>query len=340
MKDLTAPAPQASAPVWTKDQIDLLKRTIAIGFTEDELALFGYICQRTGLDPFLKQIYAIRRKGKLSFQTGIDGYRTMADATHAYAGSDDPVYATRPDEKTPVAATVTVYKFVQGERCAFTATARWDEYFPRESNEQWAWNKMPYGQLAKVAEALALRKAFPLTISGLYVQEEMHQAETDQDPEETRQGDTLRSKPVRHTSQAADAPREALLREIWERCNDGIMPLKHAGMHKAIVWTCFGADKPSDVNHQPQATLEAGMPLYRHLTAQVMTWDRQRTPVAWIEDQQRVLAAQAAEAEPPPGVDLDTGEDLRDMPPGWLTADEQRTLAAQEEAERLEQTNA
>jgi hypothetical protein len=76
-------------------------------------------------------------------------------------------------------ARVTVYRLVQGQRGAFSATARWTEYKP---DEDFMWKKMPHVMLAKCAEALALRKAFPKQLAGLYVKEEMEQAGADVTP--------------------------------------------------------------------------------------------------------------------------------------------------------------
>jgi hypothetical protein len=81
----------------------------------------------------------------------------------------------------PAKATVTVYKAVAGQRCPFTATARWDEYYPGGKKGS-QWHKMPYLMLGKCAEALALRKAFPKLLSGMYVAEEMDQAQAEAAP--------------------------------------------------------------------------------------------------------------------------------------------------------------
>lgn len=163
---------------FTPQRIDLVKRLLCPDLTNDEMAVFIGLCKRTGLDPFAKQIYAIRRKGKMTIQTGIDGYRLIADRTEKYAGSDDAFFD---DEMSPNKATVTVYKIVGGQRCAFTASARWAEYYPGDASGQ-MWNKMPCTMLAKCAEALALRKAFPAELSGVYTGEEMEQAGEEDHP--------------------------------------------------------------------------------------------------------------------------------------------------------------
>ena len=170
---------------WTSEQVELIKRTIAVGATNDELQLFLYQAKRTGLDPLSRQIHFVKRQDKGTIQTAIDGYRLVADRTGKYAGSDDYLFDEGLNQfqhihsgrKAPITATVTVWKIVQGERCPFTATARWEEYFPGEK-QGFMWKKMPYLMIGKCAESLALRKAFPAELSGLYTNEEMMQADT------------------------------------------------------------------------------------------------------------------------------------------------------------------
>ena len=170
---------QDGAPVdrpvtsWSRDQIELIKSTCATGATDDELKLFLYQAQRTGLDPLSNQIYFIKRGGRGTIQTGIDGLRTIAARTGEYCGNDDPVYEEVTGAPHPLKATVTVYRMVGGQRCAFTASARWEEYWPGPKFD--IWQKMPYLMLGKCAEALSLRKCFPRELSGIYAEEEMQQ---------------------------------------------------------------------------------------------------------------------------------------------------------------------
>lgn len=159
---------------FTKEQTDLIKSQIAKDCTNDELSLFLYQCKRTGLDPLTRQIYAIKRSGRMTIQTSIDGFRVIAERSGTYAGQDEPIWVD--DEKGhPIKCTVTVYRFApNGQRYpAGVGVAHFKEYYPNPMNLQ---KSMPHTMISKVAEALALRKAFPQDLSGLYTADEMNQA--------------------------------------------------------------------------------------------------------------------------------------------------------------------
>lgn len=163
----------------TPEQVDLVKRTIARGASNDELQLFLAQCHRTGLDPFNRQIYWIKRGNSGTTQVSIDGFRVIAERSGEMDGEE--VHWCGPDgvwtdvwlaKEPPAAARVLVYR----KNCAhsFPGIALWKEY----SVGGQMWIKMPATMLAKCANALALRKAFPHQLSGLYTTDEMAQADT------------------------------------------------------------------------------------------------------------------------------------------------------------------
>lgn len=182
---------------WSKERIDLIRRTIARGATEDELALFIEQCKRTGLDPFVRQIYSIRRKQWNSqsrsydeaqvIQVSIDGFRLIADRTHKYAGQVGPWWCGTDGEwkevwlndETPAAAKVGVLRHDFNQ--PMYAIALFKSYVQTNSHGDAIsrWKTDPAGMLAKCAEALALRRAFPHELSGLYTTEEMDQADNE-----------------------------------------------------------------------------------------------------------------------------------------------------------------
>lgn len=166
------------APIWSPEQIQLIKNTVAKGSTDDEFKLFLYVCKKRGLDPLARQIYFIKRGNSGTIQTGIDGFRLIADRNGGYAGQDAPIFQYSADNERVVSATVTVYRIIaNGERVGFTATAFYVEYVQKKDGKPNSmWHKMPHSQLAKCAEALALRKAFPNDLSGVYTDDEMGQA--------------------------------------------------------------------------------------------------------------------------------------------------------------------
>jgi phage recombination protein Bet len=148
--------------------------------TTTEIEYLFAVAARTGLDPIQRQLYGIMRwdkragREKLTVQVGIDGFRAVAARTREYAGSDDAVFTGTGAE---LKATVTVYRITQGVRCPFTASARWTEYVQTTKGGQPAgqWASKPFIMLAKCAEALALRKAFPAELGGIYTDAEMPQ---------------------------------------------------------------------------------------------------------------------------------------------------------------------
>lgn len=190
----TAVMDRPAAATFNRDQVDLIKRTIAKGATDDELKLFLAQCERTGLDPFDRQIYFIKRRQKDKqsgqwievgqTQTSIDGFRVVAERTGEmdgqsveWCGADGVWVDVWLPDAPPAAARVIAYR--KGCAHGYPGIAKFKEYAQTfsDGNLSGLWAKMPANMLAKCAEALALRKAFPKQLSGLYTREEMGQAE-------------------------------------------------------------------------------------------------------------------------------------------------------------------
>lgn len=197
MSNITAIKPGNTALDYSASQVALVRNSVAKDLTPVEFDVFMHMSRGFGLDPLKRQIYAIPYgKGdrrKVSYITGIDGFRSIANRSGNY----------RPDEKAPVyeidealksdtnpagliAANVTIYRFQHGEWFPITGQARWEEFAPLK--QKWVnnqrtsemelsgkWGEMPALMLAKCAEAQALRKGWPEDLSSLYAPEEMEQ---------------------------------------------------------------------------------------------------------------------------------------------------------------------
>ncbi len=180
---------------WTEKQKAALQQLGVKDASNADLAVFFHQAKRTGLDPFAKQIYMIGRWSKegtkQTIQTGIDGYRLIArraaDKAHetlAYADTlwcgEDGAWRDVWLPKTPPAAAKAV---VLRNGHPFSAVALWSEFVQtnRDGTPNAMWARMGANQLAKCAEALALRKAFPQDLSGIYTEDEMGQAERTHD---------------------------------------------------------------------------------------------------------------------------------------------------------------
>jgi phage recombination protein Bet len=193
----------------TPEEIDTIRSEIlepAKGAkpTEGEVALFVHQCERTGLNPFDRQIYARfnwdkdANRQRMQAQSTIDGFRAVAERTGKYLGQKGPFWTKTGEwadvwlaDEAPKAAKVGVWK--QGAKEPTWGVAKFSEYAQKTRGGALTrmWQTMPSNQLAKCAEALALRKAFPNELSGIYTTDEMEQADTPTEATATEARGTL-----------------------------------------------------------------------------------------------------------------------------------------------------
>ncbi len=179
----------------TTSQIEVVRNAICINATDEELEFFLATCKRVNLDPFARQIWFVKRKQKRTDdrgndqwvdvgrpETGIDGYRTIAERSGDYLGQSPMQWCASDGKWTdvwlksepPAAAKATIHR--KGFSEPLVNVAVFEEYAPRmpkSSDLPAMWRKMAANQLAKCAEAGAFRRAFPRDLSGLVTDVEM-----------------------------------------------------------------------------------------------------------------------------------------------------------------------
>lgn len=167
-----------------------LQNSVFPGSKDESIILAVDYCKARKLDVLKKPCHIVpmnvtdaktgNKQWRDVIMPGIYEQRITAFRTGQMAGQDEPVFGETISFKgvdVPDWCRVTVYRFINGERCAFSHT----EYFSeacgttKEGKLNSMWSKRPRGQLAKCAEAGALRKAFPDELGGVITAEEVNE---------------------------------------------------------------------------------------------------------------------------------------------------------------------
>lgn len=172
--------------------LKVLGSSLYPGAAPDSIRLVLGYCKAAGLDPMQKPVHIVPMwDGKAKqmrdvVMPGVNLYRTQASRSQQMAGISEPEFGPMLAEKIggqeikfPEWCRVTVRRLLpNGQVADFTATEFWIENYAVKGGAEKSvapnamWTKRPRGQIAKCAEAQALRKAFP-EIAGAATAEEM-----------------------------------------------------------------------------------------------------------------------------------------------------------------------
>lgn len=236
------PMPLAiAAPLrFSSEQRTLILQTCCGGASEQEAGALLAIAEARGLNPLLQECYFVKRwdndkrREAWAVQAAIESFRIKAEETGDYAGQDEPEYEYDNDGNVRLARVRVYRKSVPGRAFA-VGVAYWSEYAQtkRDGSLTKFWAKMPHNQLAKCAEALGLRKAFPKVLSKVYVPEEMAQADSGVESDDRAPSTSA------HDPQTGELPHEP--GGNAERSADELRAL--ADMKAAIAATASKADE-------------------------------------------------------------------------------------------------
>ncbi len=144
-------------------KIEIIKNMFAKGCTNDEFQVFLELARRYQLDPFSKQIWAIKYNGNAAqIFAGRDGFLSIAHRSGVFDGMESGVDVDKTGETIGWAK---VYR--KDMTHPFSITVSLSEYSTGKS----LWKEKPRTMIQKVAESQCLRRAF--SISGLYDPDEI-----------------------------------------------------------------------------------------------------------------------------------------------------------------------
>jgi phage recombination protein Bet len=168
---------------FSPEQRKMIRDSFANGASDAEFAVLMEVAKSRRLNPLMRQIYFVKRWDSAkrcevwSTQISIDGLRAVAERTGVYDGQSEPAYEYDKDGKLTKCA-VHIYRKDWSQGRSAVGVAFFSEYAQTKKDGGLTsfWATKPHIMLAKCAEALAIRKAFPEDTSGLYVAEEMGDA--------------------------------------------------------------------------------------------------------------------------------------------------------------------
>lgn len=205
--------PIAPSFEFTEEQRRIIRDTFLNGASESEAAVLMELARVRRLNPITRQIHFVKRwdsrkKAEVwSPQVGIDGFRSLAERTGLYDGQDEPEFEYDKSGHMKLCR-VRVYRKDWSRPCV--GVAHFSEYVQttKEGGATQMWATKPHVMLAKCAEALAIRKAFPEDTSGLYAPEEMGSEERDVTPPPSKgsRTDELKAKLVAKTAVYVEEP--------------------------------------------------------------------------------------------------------------------------------------
>jgi phage recombination protein Bet len=242
--NVTALATRAPAPEWNEEQRALIKRTVAPDATNDELAMFLHVAAKAGLDPLQKQVWFVKRSGRVTIQAGVDGLQARALRMPDCEGIASAVVYEKEDflfdkakgevvrhQSNPFGAQgslVGAWGIVHRRgKAPFVALIRYAEY--ADSNSP-LWKNKPAVMLEKVARSTALRRAYPEDFGGIYDPAEMGTAASPEGmkaiegevvapaAEALPAAGRVEAPPVEAARVVAPQPFPAHVAKLWSRC--------------------------------------------------------------------------------------------------------------------------